>query len=72
MASLVENYSQIFALLNGNDIEEEWFDKYDSMHYSIENKLIAMNRSIISKIDQKDWKNDYILREVIESYREEN
>ncbi|MDP2301619.1 MAG: four helix bundle protein [Ignavibacteria bacterium] len=72
LASLAENYSQIFALYNGNDIEREWFDKYDNLHYSFENKLIAMNRLLISKIDQMDWKNDYIIREMIAPYGEEN
>jgi hypothetical protein len=38
----------------------------------LENKLIAMNRPLISKIDQMDWKNDYIIREMIAPYGEEN
>ncbi|OGU74601.1 MAG: hypothetical protein A2V93_02730, partial [Ignavibacteria bacterium RBG_16_34_14] len=61
LSSLVENYSQIFALHSGNDIEREWFDKYDQKHYSLENKLIQMNKTMISKVDQNEWRNDYIL-----------
>jgi len=68
LSSLAENYSQIFAMFEGKDISKEWFDEYDKMHYSLENKLIAMNKSLISKIDQKDWKNDYVLREIVEIY----
>jgi len=68
LSSLSENYSQIFALYEANDIDKKWFDEYDSKHYSLENKLVKMNRSIIEKIDNSDWKNDYILRELIESY----
>ena len=68
LSSLAENYSQIFALYTGNDIERGWFDEYDKKHYSLENKLIQMNKVMIGKIDQNVWKNDYILREVIEKY----
>lgn len=42
---------------------KEWFDKYDKLHYSLENKLIKMNKSLIEKINDPDWKNDYIIRE---------
>jgi len=38
LSSLSENYSQIFALYEGNDIDKKWFDEYDSKHYSLENK----------------------------------
>jgi four helix bundle protein len=69
LASLAENYSQIFALLFANDIDKEWFDEYDKKHYSLENKLIKMNKTMITKIDQNDWKNDYIVRELIEKYK---
>ncbi|MDY0081742.1 MAG: four helix bundle protein [Ignavibacteriaceae bacterium] len=69
LASLSENYSQIFALFSSGDIEREWFDQYDKKHYSLENKLIQFNKSMISKIDNKEWNNDYILREVVEKYK---
>jgi four helix bundle protein len=68
LSSLAENYSQIFALLNTNDIEREWFDEYDMKHYQLENKLIKMNKTMILKIDKDEWKNDYIIREFIEKY----
>ena len=29
LSSLAENYTQIFALLATDDIDREWFDKYD-------------------------------------------
>lgn len=41
LASLAENYSQIFALLNSNDIDEVWFKIYDDRHYCFENKLMS-------------------------------
>lgn len=68
LSSLAENYSQIFALLNTNDIEREWFDEYDKKHYSLENKLVQMNKTMISKLDQNEWKNDYVIRELVEKY----
>jgi four helix bundle protein len=68
LSSLDENYSQIFALKSGCDIDRKWFDEYDKKHYSLENKLIQMNKTMITKVDQNEWKNDYILREIIEEY----
>lgn len=59
LSSLGENYSQIFALLNSEDIDREWFDEYDQLHYSLENKLINLNRSFIKKLNNGDWKKDY-------------
>lgn len=59
LSSLGENYSQIFALLNSEDIDREWFDEYDQLHYSLENKLINFNKSFIKKLNNDDWKKDY-------------
>ncbi len=68
LSSLAENYSQVFSLFEGDDIERKWFDEYDTKHYSLENKLIKMNKIIIEKIDKKEWKDDYILKESDEVY----
>ena len=69
LASLAENYSQIFSLNNSEDLENVWFETYDDMHYSLENKLINLNKSYIEKLKNKsDWKNDYILREITQKY----
>ena len=68
MSSLAENYSQIFALVSSGDIDKEWFDEYDKKHYSLENKLIQMNKTMISKLDKNEWKNDYIIRKLVEKY----
>lgn len=69
LASLGENYSQLFALTNPGDLNTEWFTEYDSKHYSLENKLIKLNRTYIPGLKEKgDWKNNYILRETIEAY----
>src|SRR4030066_1610310 len=69
LSSLGENYSQIFTLTNSGDIDIDWFKEYDRKHYSLENKLIKLNQTYISKLKAKeDWKNDYLIREMIESY----
>ncbi|MEJ2617332.1 MAG: four helix bundle protein [Ignavibacteriaceae bacterium] len=68
LSSLAENYSQIFALYSGNEIEIQWFDEYDKKHYSLENKLIQMNKTMISKMNRNEWKNDYNLHEMVERY----
>jgi len=68
LSSLAENYSQIFALVSSDDIEKDWFDVYDKKHYSLENKLIQMNKTMINKLDTGEWKNDYVIRELVEKY----
>lgn len=69
LASLSENYTQIFALLSSGDIDREWYDEYDKKHYSLENKLVKMNKTMLTKIGQNEWKSDYILRELMEKYK---
>ncbi len=59
LSSLGENYSQIFALLNSDDIDKKWFDEYDKLHYSLENKLINLNKAFIKKLNNGKWKKDY-------------
>ena len=69
MASLGENYSQIFTLFNAEEIDEIWFDEYDRINYSLENKLIKLNKTSIEKlITNYDWKNDYLVTELVEKY----
>ena len=69
LSSLGENYSQIFTLTNAGEIDINWFRDYDKKHYSLENKLIKLNMSYIKKLKSKEeWKNDYLIKEIIESY----
>jgi four helix bundle protein len=69
LASLGENYSQIFTLLCSGDIEMEWFEQYDKKHYSLENKLISYNKSqLIYLKEDSEWRNDYIIKEFINAY----
>ena len=69
LASLGENFSQFFTLFNAEEIDEDWFEEYDKIHYSLENKLIKFNKkSIENLMTNYDWKNDYQVRELIEKY----
>lgn len=71
LSSLGENYTQMFNLFNAEEIEEEWFEEYDKIHYSLENKLIKLNKTSIESLKTNyDWKNDYQVRELIEKYNE--
>jgi len=64
LSSLAENYSQIYALLKADKIDRKWFDIYDDKHFSLENKLIAYNKSQIKVLKEKGtWNDDYTLRE---------
>lgn len=72
LGSLGENYSQILALLASNDIDKEWFNLYDSKHYSLENKLINFNKAQIKQLkENSDWKDDYIIRDIVIKYEVE-
>ena len=69
LSSLGENYSQLFALVASEDISKQWFKQYDYFHYSLENKSINFNKNMIQKLKAEDnWKNDYVLKEIIEKY----
>jgi four helix bundle protein len=72
LSSLGENYSQVFTLFNAHKISEELYNKYDKLHYSLENKLLSFNKSMINKLtNDSDWKNDYKIREMIFKYENE-
>ncbi|MFO7445246.1 MAG: four helix bundle protein [Ignavibacteriaceae bacterium] len=69
LASLGESYTQIFALFNSDDVSEDWFNEFDSMHYCLENKLVSLNKSFIQKLNLNEkWNNDYQVKEIIEAY----
>jgi len=69
LGSLGENYSQIFSLLISGDIDEKWFDEYDKLHYSLENKMIRFNKANIEKLNSSgEWNDDYKIRELLENY----
>ena len=64
LSSMAENYSQLFTLLTAKKIDRNWFDDYDKVHYSLENKLLAYNRNLIKKLNAgEQWHDDYIARD---------
>ncbi|KUG24912.1 hypothetical protein ASZ90_005270 [hydrocarbon metagenome] len=49
------------------DLDKDWFKKYDDLHYSLENKTINFNKNLIQKLKNNyNWKDDYIIREIVE------
>ncbi|GMU94749.1 four helix bundle protein [Ignavibacterium album] len=65
LASLGENYSQIYTLFNAEIIDKNWFDEYDKLHYSLENKIISYIKQQIKMMkDDVQWKNDYLIKEL--------
>lgn len=69
LASMAENYSQVYALLKAEIVDLSWFDEYDALHYSLENKLINYNKSQVKQLkENSNWENDYILKDIVETY----
>lgn len=69
LASMAENYSQVYTLFRVNIVSRDLFDEFDKQHYSLENKLINYNKSQVQQLKSKaDWHNDYIVREIIATY----
>jgi len=60
LGSAGENYSQMYALLRSEEISKKIFDEFDNRHYSAENKLINLAKSLSRKIkDNTGWNSDY-------------
>ena len=60
LGSAGENYSQMYALLRSEEISKKIFDEFDKRHYSVENKLINLAKSLSLKIkNNTDWNSDY-------------
>lgn len=60
LGSAGENYSQFYALSRSEEISKDIFDEYDKRHYSLENKLINLVKSLSKKSkDGDDWNSEY-------------
>ena len=60
LGSAGENYSQFYPLLRSKEISKDTFDEYDRRHYSVENKLINLAKSLSKKLKGSgDWNSDY-------------
>jgi len=50
----------MFALLKSEEISKDRFDEFDKKHYSVENKLINLAKSLARKMKTgQDWNSDY-------------
>ncbi|GAF91043.1 unnamed protein product [marine sediment metagenome] len=64
LGSVGENYSQFYALYRSKEIPKDIFDEYDQRHYSLENKLLNLARSLTKKVKEKgQWDTEYMVRE---------
>lgn len=60
LGSCGENYSQMYALLSSGEIPKVTFDEFDKLHYSVENKLVNLAKSLSKKMKtDQDWNSDY-------------
>ncbi len=60
LGSAGENYSQMYALLKSKEVSQDTFDEFDKRHYSVENKLINLAKSLSKKMKTgQDWNSDY-------------
>ncbi len=67
--SLGENYPQIFTISNAQKISEESLIEFDKLHYSLENKLVNFNKSMIEKLKRDNNCNNYYkLKVMVEKY----
>ena len=60
LGSIGENYSQMYALLRSGEISQGTFDGFDKRHYSLENKLINLAKSLSKKLKSDEgWNSNY-------------
>ena len=60
LGSCGENYSQMYALLKSGEIPKDIFDEFDKRHYSVENKLVNLAKSLSKKTKTaQGWNSDY-------------
>ncbi len=60
LGSAGENYSQFYALYKSKEVPKDIFDEYDQRHYSLENKLLNLERSLTKKSKEKgQWDTEY-------------
>jgi len=62
LGSCGENYSQMYALFKSGEISKDIFDEFDKRHYSVENKLINLAKSLSKKMKTgEEWNSDYMV-----------
>ena len=59
LGSCGELNSAMFGFNKANIINNEDFERFDSLHYKTENELLKLAESIQKKIKDKDWDQNY-------------
>lgn len=59
LGSCGELYTSMFSFNEANQINKEDFEEFDQMHYSVENKLISLIKSLQRKNKDKDWEDSF-------------
>lgn len=59
-------------MVASDDLQGAWFEEYDMKHYSLENKLISYNRSIVERLKNSgEWRTDYQISDILQPYFKE-
>lgn len=61
--SLGETVSGYIACYKAEQINQNDFDRFDSLAYKLENGLIKLIESLEYKKENKDWQDSYMVRE---------
>jgi four helix bundle protein len=59
LGSSGELMTRIIGLLNVGLLQQAAYDKFDALHFSMENKLIALIRSLQHKRKTGDWAQEF-------------
>ena len=59
LGSLGELGSGLFACKEAGQIEEEFYDKLDKIHYELENKLLKLVKSLQKKQSEGNWQDTF-------------
>lgn len=59
LGSTAELFSGIFGLRDINKISNEAFEKFDELHYQVENELMQLIKSLQRKQKNKEWETDF-------------
>ncbi len=59
LGSTAEVFSGMYGLREIEKISEKDFDKFDDLHYQVENELLQLIKSLQRKQKNEDWETDF-------------
>lgn len=59
LGSCGELYSSMFSFNEANQIKPSEFEEFDKLHYSLENKLINLIKSLQKKKNKGEWNESF-------------